>query len=71
MNEQKLLKDQIKVYKQIADESMKLQTMQKEKLEQFKFEENKTKENIKKTKKYIQKHFSLEMQNELFKLLGK
>ena len=71
LNEQKLLKDQIKVYKQIADESMKLQTMQKEKLEEFKLEENKTKENIKKTKKYIQKHFSLEMQNELFKLLGK
>ena len=41
----------------------------KENLDKYKLNENMYKDAIKKAKKYIKKHFSVGVQNELFKLL--
>lgn len=71
LNEQKLLKEQIKVYKKISEESLKMKEMQKEKIEKFKFEENTYKDILKRAKKYIQRHFSAETQMDLLKILDK
>ena len=71
LNEQKLLKEQINVYKKISEESLKMKEMQKEKIEKYKFEENTYKNIGKKAKKYIQRHFSAETQMEFLKILEK
>ena len=71
LNEQKLLKEQINVYKKISEESLKMKEMQKEKIEKYKFEENTYKDILKKAKKYIQRHFSAETQMEFLKILEK
>ena len=71
LNEQKLLKEQINVYKKISEESLKMKEMQKEKIEKYKFEENTYKDILKKAKKYIQRHFSAETQMDLLKILEK
>ena len=71
LNEQKLLKEQINVYKKISEESLKMKEMQKEKIEKFKFEENTYKDILKRAKKYIQRHFSAETQMEFLKILEK
>jgi hypothetical protein len=71
LDEQKLLKEQINVYKKISQESIKMKEMQKEKIEKFKFEENTYKDILKRLKKYIQRHFSAETQMELLKILDK
>jgi serine/threonine protein kinase len=71
LDEQKLLKDQIKVYRKTVKESLAINDMQKEKLDKLKLEENIYKDMISKTKKYIQRHFSKEIQNELLKILDK
>jgi hypothetical protein len=71
LDEQKLLKEQINIYKKISQESLKIKDMQKEKIEKFKLELNTYKDIIKRAKKYIQKHFSAETQMELLKRLDK
>ena len=71
LNEQKLLKDQINVYKKISEESIKMKEMHKEKIEKLKLEENILKDMINRAKKYVQRHFSLDIQNELLKILNK
>ena len=69
LNEQKILKGQVNVYRKIAAESKKMVEFCKEDIEKLKLKENIFKDIIKKTKKYIKKHFSVGVQNELFKLL--
>ena len=71
LNEQKLLKDQINVYKKISEESVKMKEIQKEKIDKLKIEENIHKDMINRLKKYIQRHFSMETQSELLKFLEK
>ena len=71
LNEQKILKDQIIVYKKITEESVKLKEMHKETIDKLKLEENILKDMIKRAKNYIQRHFSLDIQNELLKILDK
>ena len=71
LSEQKLLKDQINVYKKISEESIKMKEMHKEKIEKLKLEENILKDMINRAKKYVQRHFSLDIQNELLKILNK
>jgi DNA repair exonuclease SbcCD ATPase subunit len=71
LDEQKLLKEQINIYKKISQESLKMKDMQKEKIEKFKFEINTYKDILKRAKKYIQRHFSAETQMELLKILDK
>ena len=71
LNEQKLLKEQINVYKKISEESLKMKEIQKEKIERLKCEENTYKDILKKAKKYIQRHFSAETQMEFLKILDK
>ena len=69
LNEQKILKEQVNVYRKIASESKQMAEFNKEKLDKYKLNENMYKDAIKKAKKYIKKHFSVGVQNELFKLL--
>ena len=69
LNEQKILKEQVNVYRKIASESKQMAEFHKENLDKYKLNENIYKDIIKKTKKYIKKHFSVGVQNELFKLL--
>ena len=69
LNEQKILKDQVNVYRKIAAESKKMVEFCKKDIKKLKLNENIFKDIIKKTKKYIKKHFSVGVQNELFKLL--
>ena len=71
LNEQKLLKEQIKVYKKLYEESLKIQKMQKEKIDKYIIDENIYKEILKESRKYIQRHFSVEKQEELLKILEK
>ena len=71
LNEQKLLKDQINVYKKISEESVKMRQIQKEKIEKLKLEENIHKDMLNRLKKYIQRHFSMETQSELLKFIEK
>ena len=71
LDEQKLLKEQIKIYKKISQESLKIKDMQKEKIEKFKLELNTYKDILKRAKYYIQRHFSAETQMELLKRLDK
>ena len=69
LNEQKILKEQVNVYRKIASESKQMAEFNKENLDKYKLNENMYKDAIKKAKKYIKKHFSVGVQNELFKLL--
>ena len=69
LNEQKILKEQIIVYRKIVTESKKMTEFVKESKDQYKKENDVFKDIIQKTKKYIQTHFSIGVQNELFKLL--
>jgi serine/threonine protein kinase len=69
LNEQKILKEQIIVYRKIVTESKKMTEFVKESKDQYKKENDVFKDIIQKTKKYIQTHFSIVVQNELFKLL--
>jgi len=71
LNEQKILKDQIKVYRKIASDATKISEIQKENIAQYKMNENVYHDIIKRTKEYIKGHFSKDLQNELFKLLDK
>ena len=71
LNEQKILKDQIKVYKKMYYEISKMKEFQDETLEKYKLNDNIYKEILKRAKKYIQKHFSISTQNELLKILEK
>ena len=71
LNEQKLLKDQIEVYKRISNESIKMKEIQKEKIEQLKLEINIFKDILRRTKKYVQRHFSMDIQTEILKLLDR
>ena len=68
LNEQKILKEQIIVYRKIVTESKKMTEFVKESKDQYKKENDVFKDIIQKTKKYIQTHFSIGVQNELFKL---
>ena len=69
LNEQKILKEQVNVYRKIASESKQMAEFNKENLDKYRLNENMYKDAIKKAKKYIKKHFSVGVQNELFKLL--
>ena len=69
LNEQKILKDQIKIYRKIASEATKISEMEKESAIKYKTNENVYLDIIKRTKEYIKGHFSKGIQNELFKLL--
>ena len=68
-NEQKILKDQVRVYKNLYEDRMKIYKFQKEKLEELKLENNIYKERLKKVKKYVQRHFSVQIQTQIVKLL--
>ena len=69
LNEQKLLKDQIRIYKKISEETLKMKEMQKETIDKLKLDINILKEVIKKTKKYVQQHFSMNVQNDMLRIL--
>ena len=71
LNEQRLLKDQIKVYRKISDESKKINEMQKEKIDKYKLDDNIYKDILRRAKKYVQRHFSKETQTELLKILDR
>ena len=71
LNEQKLLKDQINVYRKISEESIKMKEIQKEKIDKLKLEQNMNKDILNRLKKYIQRHFSMDTQQELLKLIEK
>lgn len=71
LNEQKILKDQIKVYRTMVSQISKIKEIQTESIKQYKQNENIFNDIIKKTKKYIESHFSVGVQKELFKLLEK
>ena len=71
LNEQKILKDQIKVYRTMISQISKIKEIQTESIKQYKQNENIFNDIIKKTKKYIESHFSVGVQKELFKLLEK
>ena len=71
LNEQKLLKDQINVYRKISEESIKMKEIQKEKINKLKLEQNMNKDILNRVKKYIQRHFSMDTQAELLKLIEK
>ena len=69
LNEQKILQDQIKVYRKIVSETSKIKEIQNESIKKYKLNEDLNNDIIKKTKKYIKSHFSVGVQKELFKLL--
>ena len=69
LNEQKILKEQINVYRKIVADSKNMVEFYKESIDKYKLKENLHKDIIKRTTKYIKKHFSIGLQNELFKLL--
>ena len=69
LNEQKILQDQIKVYRKIVSETSKIKEIQNESIKKYKLNEDLHNDIIKKTKKYIKSHFSVGVQKELFKLL--
>jgi len=69
LNEQKVLKEQVNIYRKIASESKKMAEFHKENLDKYRLNENMIKDALKKAKKYIKKHFSVAVQDELFKLL--
>jgi hypothetical protein len=71
LNEQKLLKDQINVYRKISEESVKMKEIQKEKIDKLKLEQNMNKDILNRVRKYIQRHFSMDTQQELLKLIEK
>ena len=71
LNEQKILKDQIKIYRKIASESSKMNEIQKENIQKYKINEDVYQDILKRIKRYIKSHFSVGVQNELFKLLEK
>ena len=71
LNEQKILKDQIKIYRKIASESSKMNEIQKENIQKYKTNEDVYQDILKRIKRYIKSHFSVGVQNELFKLLEK
>ena len=71
LNEQKLLKDQINVYRKISEESVKMKEIQKEKIDKLKLEQNMNKDILNRVRKYIQRHFSMDTQQELLKSIGK
>ena len=69
INEQKILKEQISVYKKISTESKKMVEIYKENIEKYKNEEHIFKDIIKRAKKYIKSHFSVSVQKEFFQIL--
>jgi hypothetical protein len=69
LNEQKILKEQIDVYRKIVSDSKKMVDFYREDIYKYKIKENLHKDIIKRTTKYIKKHFSIGLQSELFKLL--
>ena len=69
LNEQKILKEQIDVYRKIISDSKKMVDFYREDIYKYKIKENLHKDIIKRTTKYIKKHFSIGLQSELFKLL--
>ena len=71
LNEQRLLKDQIKVYRKISEESMKINEIHKEKIDKYKVDDKIYKDILRRAKKYVQRHFSKETQTELLKILEK
>jgi len=71
LNEQRLLKDQIKVYRKISEESMKINEIQKEEIDKYKADDKIYKDILRRAKKYVQRHFSKETQTELLKILEK
>jgi len=71
LNEQRLLKDQIKVYRKISEESMKINEIQKEEIDKYKADDKIYKDILRRAKKYVQRHFSKETQTELLKILDK
>ena len=71
LNEQKLLKDQINVYRKISEQTIKMKEIQKEKIDKLKLEQNMNKDILNRVRKYIQRHFSMDTQLELLKLIEK
>ena len=69
LNEQNVLKEQVNIYRKMASESKKMAEFHKENLDKYRLNENMIKDALKKAKKYIKKHFSVAVQDELFKLL--
>ena len=69
INKQKILKEQISVYKKISTESKKMVDIYKENIEKYKNEEHIFKDIIKRAKKYIKSHFSVSVQKEFFQIL--
>ena len=69
LNEQNVLKEQVNIYRKMASESKKMAEFHKENLDKYRLNENMYKDALKKAKKYIKKHFSVSVQDELFKLL--
>ena len=69
LNEQKILKDQINVYKKISSESKKMVEIHKEHIKKCENNEYILQDIIKRTKKYIKTHFSVSVQKDLFKIL--
>ena len=68
LNEQKILKDQINVYKKISSESKKMVEIHKEYIKKCENNEYILQDIIKRTKKYIKTHFSVSVQKDLFKI---
>ena len=69
LNEQKILKDQINVYKKISSESKKMVEIHIEHIKKCENNEYILQDIIKRTKKYIKTHFSVSVQKDLFKIL--
>ena len=69
LNEQKILKDQINVYKKISSESKKMVEIHIEHIKKCENNEYILQDIIKRTKKNIKIHFSVSVQKDLFKIL--
>ncbi len=71
LNEQKLLKEQIQVYRKINGQTKKMNEMLKEQIDHLKPSEKNYKDIIFRTRSYVQKHFSMDIQKQLYQILDK
>ena len=71
LNEQKLLKEQIQVYRKINGQTKKINEMLKEQIDLLKPSEKNYKDIIFRTRSYVKKHFSMDIQKEFYQILDK
>ena len=71
LNEQKLLKEQIQVYRKINGQTKKMNEMLKEQIDLLKPSEKNYKDIIFRTRSYVKKHFSMDIQKQLYQILDK